>query len=593
MKKVAVDKNLAVGYCRFSSDNQRDESIDSQKRNIIAYAKRENYHIVGWFIDKAETGTSTEKRDEFKKMVEQAKRGKFKFVLVNKLDRFSRNKWGSQFYKFELSKSGVLVKSATEPIDNSPAGKMMEAMLEGMAQFYSDNLAQEVKRGMNENAYNGVFNGGTIPFGYKKVQRINKKTGAVEYSKKGAPLSDIAICEHDSEGVRIIFDRLLAGKKHYEIIDELTAKGFRSRTGNKFQDSSLENILRNEKYMGTYTFNKKKTKMEFDGRKRQVKNDIAGDVIRVPDGVPAIISKETFEAVQKLMDLRKYKTGRTVDEYLLIGKIKCGECGDTYRGGRKYNPNKDTHYQYYVCQAPRSCRDTGRVFEGDERCRNHTVGRTQVEKFVMSEIKELVFNVTNIDGVMEMYNRYISQTTDNNDAIIRRLELQLQDIERKIDIAIDKIMMEEDETMAKKMRDRVTAFEREKDDLKNRLEIEHEQKSQVRVSAKDFKRAFEKARELLAKGDYNSKKRILDMFLNKVVVFNDRIEVYNNILPNFILGALRTDIDIKVIANWASIDNLCLFTNNITVLDEKRADEDSFSCPDSLLTKQVGSPGRI
>ena len=581
---MLADKKIAVGYCRFSSENQREESIDSQQRNIKNYAHKEGYQIIDWYIDKALSGT-TDKRPQFKKMVEQAKKGKFRTILVNKLDRFSRDKWGSQFYKFELSKHSVVVRSVTEPIDDSPAGKMMESMLEGMAQFYSDNLSQEVKRGMNENAYNAVFNGGTVPFGYKKIPRLDKVTGLPIFTKKrGMACHDIALCEHESEGVKLIFDRALAGKQLLEICQELTEKGYRTRLGNVFRSSALEVILRNEKYMGTYTFNKRKNIRTFEGGKQQRKND-EENIIKIEDGVPAIVSKETFEAVQRLMDGRKYKSGRTRDEYLLVGKIKCGECEDTYRGARKGKKYGKGYYQYYTCQAPRRCLETGKKLEFDDRCRNHAIGRVAVERFVINEIRELVFDVTNIENVMNLYNEYISQTSDNNDAIIRRLEIELEDINRKIDMAVDKIMLEQDPNLSEKMRDRVIAFEAEKENLKHRLTLEYEQRSQVFVTSKDFKKAFTKARELLTKGGFENQKRIVDMFLNKVLVFHDRVEVYTNILPNFILGGLKTEIDIKTLQNWSNSnqndqqDNEKDLPRGLFVLDD---------VPKSLLIKHHG-----
>ena len=154
-----------VIYARYSSENQREESIDGQLRENMVYAKKNGIEIVGTYIDRA-VSAKTDKRDEFQRMIKDSSKKGFDVVIVWKLDRFSRNRYDSAKYKMLLKKNDVRVVSATESISEGAEGIILESVLEGMAEYYSADLAEKVSRGMTENALKCRFNGGTIPFGY-------------------------------------------------------------------------------------------------------------------------------------------------------------------------------------------------------------------------------------------------------------------------------------------------------------------------------------------------------------------------------------------------------------------------------------------
>ena len=155
-----------VIYARYSSDNQREESIEGQLRECKEYADRNGMTVIGTYIDRA-LSAKTDNRPQFQKMIKDSNTHKFEIVLVWKLDRFSRNRYDSAFYKRKLSQNRVKVISATEPISNSPEGIMLESLLEGMAEYYSVELAEKVSRGHKENALKAKFNGGIVPLGYR------------------------------------------------------------------------------------------------------------------------------------------------------------------------------------------------------------------------------------------------------------------------------------------------------------------------------------------------------------------------------------------------------------------------------------------
>ena len=155
----------AVIYARYSSDNQREESIEGQLRECQAFAESNDMIIVDTYIDRA-LSAKTDNRPDFQRMIKDSASGTFDIVIVWKLDRFARNRYDSAHYKSVLQKNGVKVVSATEKISQTSEGILLESLLEGMAEYYSAELAEKVTRGLTENALKCKYNGGTLPIGY-------------------------------------------------------------------------------------------------------------------------------------------------------------------------------------------------------------------------------------------------------------------------------------------------------------------------------------------------------------------------------------------------------------------------------------------
>lgn len=154
-----------VIYARYSSDNQREESIEGQLRECKAFAERNDIQIIGTYIDRA-LSAKTDNRPDFQRMIKESSNSTFDVVIVWKLDCFARNRYDSAYYKAILKRNSVRVISATEAISQGAEGIILESVLEGMAEYYSAELAEKVIRGQTENAYKCKFNGGTIPIGY-------------------------------------------------------------------------------------------------------------------------------------------------------------------------------------------------------------------------------------------------------------------------------------------------------------------------------------------------------------------------------------------------------------------------------------------
>lgn len=200
----------AVIYCRYSSDSQTEQSIDGQLRVCTEYAKNNDILILDTYIDRAMTGTN-DNRPDFQRMIKDSAKKNWDYVLVYKLDRFSRNKYETVIHKKTLRDNGVKVLSAMENIPDTPEGIILESLLEGMNQYYSAELSQKVKRGMNETRQKGNFTGGFLVYGYKVVDK------------------KVVIDENKADVVRYIFEQYAMGVYVKDIIKALTEKDILNR----------------------------------------------------------------------------------------------------------------------------------------------------------------------------------------------------------------------------------------------------------------------------------------------------------------------------------------------------------------------------
>ena len=248
-----------VIYARYSSDNQRKESIEGQLRECQAFAKKNDITLLEPYIDRA-LSAKTDNRPNFQKMIKDSVAKKFDVVIVWKLDRFARNRFDSAHYKSVLRKNGVKVISATEAISEGAEGILLESMLEGMAEYYSAELSEKVVRGLTENALKCKYNGGTLPIGYTVDENQFFQIDPV-----AAP------------AVLDAFKKYAKGATMQEITDELSIKGIRTSKGTKISLNTVTRMLHNRRYIGEYQYR---------------------DMV-IPNGIPAIVPAKLFEQVQE------------------------------------------------------------------------------------------------------------------------------------------------------------------------------------------------------------------------------------------------------------------------------------------------------
>lgn len=301
----------AVIYARFSSDNQREESIEGQLRECTAYCEKNDITIVRHYIDRA-VSARTDHRPDFQRMIADSAKGSFDVIVVWKLDRFARNRYDSAHYKAMLRKHGVKVLSATENISDGPEGIILESPLEGMAEYYSAELSEKVLRGHTENALKCKFNGGTPTFGY-----IIDEERHYQIDPSKAPI------------VLEIFKRYDNGDQMKAIRDWLNGAGVVSMRGNPIDLNFVTTVLHNRRYLGEYRYR---------------------DVV-TPGGIPQIVPTDLFERVQQRMERNRKAPARhkAEDDYLLTTKLICGTCGAMMVGECGTSGSNGRRYHYYRC----------------------------------------------------------------------------------------------------------------------------------------------------------------------------------------------------------------------------------------------------
>lgn len=211
----------AVIYARYSSDKQTEQSIEGQVRECTSYALSKDLDVIDTYIDRALSGT-VDNRPAFQQMIKDSSTGKFNNIIVYKTDRFARNRYDSAKYKSQLKKNGVKLHYAKEHIPDGIEGILMESLLEGMAEYYSAELSQKVKRCMRENILKGKYVGGVVPLGFKIS---NDKTYIID--EETAPV------------VRAIFNMKASGNTNVEILEYLNSLGLSSSKGYKYNKNSL------------------------------------------------------------------------------------------------------------------------------------------------------------------------------------------------------------------------------------------------------------------------------------------------------------------------------------------------------------------
>ena len=489
----------AVIYARFSSDMQREESIEAQIRACREYAARNRFEITGEFIDRAKSATS-DQRPEFQRMVQDAANGTFSIVIVHKLDRFSRNRYDSAHYKHQLKRYGVVLRSVVENIDGSPESVIMESVLEGMAEYYSLNLAREIEKGKRENAYKGKHIGGKPPLGYD----VDRETMM------------LIINPFEAEAVKLIFSMYLDGMTYGQIIDTLNNRGFTTKWGEQFGKNSLHSILKNPKYTGVYTYSRSAPK-DIDGKRNGHAYKDDSEIIKVEGALPALISQEDFDRVQECMTRRKRNAAshRAKRTYLLSGKVMCGSCSTAYVGNCR--PARSNHPEYI------SYRCNNRTKR--PRCDGWEIHAQHLESIVLTELAHLVFNDSMIPKLVEGYHKHLKEHNKTGATIQEALSNQVNAIQKDMDSIMAVIIKTSSDALVSKL----NAMDVQKQELIQKLRKAQEDNEIAGPSEEQLSRSFNQAREMLMTGKLPTVKTLIERYVHKVIVSGERIEIQLNL----------------------------------------------------------------
>lgn len=484
-----------------------DESIDAQIRAIEEYADKNDIKIVNKFIDRAKSATS-DKRPAFQEMIKycEADNTGISMVIVHKLDRFSRDKYDSAMYKQKLKVKGIRVVSVLENLDNSPESLILESVIEGMAQYYSANLAREVAKGQKENALKALHNGGDAPLGYD-----------VAFDKT------YLVNEEEAQAVKIIFDMYVNGYSYSNIIDKLNDLGYKTKRGNKFGKNSLHGILSNEKYTGVYVFNKTQRK-GVNGKRNGHKQKSDDEIIKVEGGMPQIIDREVFLQAQEMMQKRKKAPGshKATTLYLLTGLIRCGECGHAMQGNRR----KDKYgndYISYRCGCRKQKRD----------CKNKEIKRDYLEEFVLTELEKHVLNDEAIPVLSKALNERLKTKSNDNHEMLTNLRNKLEKVNKEIENILNAIMSGIVNNVLKNKLDELEKVKLNLELKINELSVESDDVVSVDITEDQIRSMFGKFKDFVLTRNLRECKKFIGDYIKEVIVYKDHIEVVFNVVFSF------------------------------------------------------------
>ena len=500
-----IQGNFGAIYTRFSSHNQREESNEAQVRACLEYAKRNGIDVIKIYSDSAKSGTTSE-REQFLQMIQDSEKGMFSNLLIYKFDRFARNKYDSVIFKRKLRENGVKIISITELLGDSPEDVILESLLEGMAQYFSMSLSRDVMRGMRESAYSCTHLGGLPPLGYD-VEKDTKK---------------YVINETEAVIIRTIFEKYADGIPSHKIIEYLNGMGYKSQLGKSFTQSSLAKILRNEKYKGTYVFNKSLQKDVSGNRKPMAKPK--NEWIVVEDGMPAIIDAETFDKVQVKLKLN-FKHGgkfKAREVYLLSSLVVCGECGSTMYGNSRLCGRSKTKYVSYRCT------DRANKRKG---CTNKELRKEYLENYVLDELYNKLFSKSSIEKLSSMLNEYNQRKSQETDVELTLVHNELAEVIEKISKII-RLVSEAGisiETLAPELKQ----LEERKNYLEKHIqEVTFSSKTSM-ITENNILDLINRSSEFVKTKNVAECRNFIQSYIEKVIVYAEHVEILFKIhVPN-------------------------------------------------------------
>ncbi|MBR3237033.1 MAG: recombinase family protein [Oscillospiraceae bacterium] len=369
MKSRPNQKNtIGVIYARYSSHAQRDCSIEQQVEKAQAFAAARGIRVVNIYADRAVSG-KTDRRPAFQRMMADAETGSFNCVIAWKSNRLGRNMLQAMQNAETLSSLGIRCLYVEEEFDDTASGRFALRTMMNVNQFYSENMAEDIRRGLLHSARQGRVLG-PVPLGYKKGS-----DGKYE------------VAEDEAAVVREIFRRVAVGEAFVDIIEDLNGRGIRTKKGGPWNRSSFHRLLVNEKYVGIYRY---------------------ADVV-TRGTIPQIVPDALFDAAQRLLAEKKAdpatpgrrRPGQA--PYLLTGKIFCGACkspmigvSGTGKAGRSYH--------YYTCQKKNY----------EKACKKKNVPRDAIELAVAEAILASAFTDENIAALVDYSIEYYKKNMDQS-----------------------------------------------------------------------------------------------------------------------------------------------------------------------------------
>ncbi len=482
----------AALYARVSSDRQDvDLSVAAQLRALKEYAKANGYSIAREYVDEAESGRIAD-RPQFREMIDEGSKPKapFQVILVWKFSRFTRKREHAVAFKAQLRRKGIRVVSITEQAEDSATGRLLEGIIESVDEYYSENLAQEVVRGMREAASRGFFLGSKAPFGYTRVKVSDgvKDRPTLEVDPVDAPI------------VREIFESSRRGNGLAEICKELNGRGITNR-GRRWQKNIVHYLLTNEAYTGTAVWGVKS------------KDEKAGEPVRVENAWPALVSRELFDAVQQGLHERApavARPGRVGSQYLLSGLLRCAVCGKSYSA----QGAKSGQFAYYVCSS---------LFrEGAGACTARYLNASKVEDLVIEKVRERILTEETITELVTLVAEEVDNLAGEVNGRLTAITAELSDVETRLENLYQ--ALETKQLPIEVLSPRILSLKSRQDQLvaaREEAEFQLEQRRAELPTSKEIKGYVADFRALFQDGTIPERKALIRNFVQGIEIVED------------------------------------------------------------------------
>ncbi|MBL8642420.1 MAG: recombinase family protein [Rhodospirillaceae bacterium] len=493
-------------YLRVSTKRQaeHDLSIPDQRKQLEAYCLRQGWEIAKEYVEPGASGT-TDNRPAFQDMIADArsKPRPFDVVLVHSFSRLARDAYQLEYYVRDLRKRGVRLVSVTQETGDDPSGELVRKIFAMFDEYQSQENAKHTLRAMKENARQGYWNGSAPPFGYKTVQ-AEKRGDKIKRKLEPEPL--------EAEMVRKVFRLYLNGDGSTvplgvkAIAMHLNEQGYRQR-GRRFNNNSVYRILRETAYIGTAYFNKRDSRAKTDKPESEW----------IPMPCPAIVDKDTFAAVQKLLAERNPKRtpGRaTNNPILLSGLVKCAACGGTMG----LRTGKSGKYRYYAC--------IRQAKEGKDGCTGCSVPMSKLDDAVTATLTDRVLEPEHLTTLLNELNIEADSAQDKSKGELQSLEARFKEADLRVSRLFDAL---ENGTVTDSdiFRNRLTQAQAERQEAL-RLLTEAQRRAneaQTMLSPKKIAAFSKGIADLLRTGDIQFRKAYLRTFVDKVELLDGEVRV--------------------------------------------------------------------
>lgn len=483
--KTIYDINLKVTfYARVSSE--KDEQLNSLDNQIGYYEnmiqKNSNWSYIPGYIDEGISGINTTKREQFNKMIQDAKQGKFDLIITKEISRFARNTLDSLTYTRQLLNEGVCVYFQNDNINTiEPDSELRLTIMSSIAQDELRKLSERIKFGHKQSIKNGIVEGNSRIFGYKK--------------DKGR----LVIDETQSGFVKELFELYATGEYSMKQLEKIFyEKGYRNYRGNKISHSTMGNIIKNPKYKGYYCGNKVEVVDLFTKKQRFLPEsewiqykDETGQI------VPAIVSEDVWEKANQVFKKRSIAVGNRSTSYknnIFTNKIFCKKHNTPYYKkqnktvGRVYDP-------FWVCKY--------KIENGKNSCNSMPLYESELFYVLTDVIKHLVENIDDfINEYVLMLDVILNK--NNNDDHIDLIKKQISAINKKKDKLLElcvqdilsnsefKIKNEELNKELSSLKEQLYKFEQNKKNMSQSKEILKEIRSTIKKIYTDHQLKFTK-----------------------------------------------------------------------------------------------------